>query len=76
MRWEYGIDPPGPARRILLDGEAIPKVRGFDTDEGWVRALCLEDHTGEGGRIHFDRENPGAVCEWVRHGVVTVEAES
>ena len=74
MRWEYrhGVAPTN--LRVLLDGERVPKVRAFDTEEGWVRALCQEEHgNGEGGHVHVNPDDRTLVCEWTRRGVVALE---
>ena len=76
MRWDYKTNVPpimGAGYRILLNGERIPKVRELDTEAGWLRALCLDDHTGHGGQVHVDPDNPGELCEKLIHGFVTVE---
>lgn len=77
MKWDYATNDPwiiGAGYRILLDGERIRKVRAFDTEEGWILALCLDDHTGHGGQIHLDPQDPSEVCETLLHGLVTVVA--
>lgn len=67
-------EPPiiGRGYRILLNGERVRKVRAFDTEDGWVRVLCLDDHSGHGGRVHVDPNNPAEPCEKVLRGVVNV----
>ena len=76
MKWDHTTnDPPimGAGCSILLNGERIRKVRAFDTEEGWARVLCLDDHSGQGGHIHLNPENPTELCEKLLRGVVTVE---
>ena len=70
MKWDYSRPPIG--RKVFLDGNFVLKVRAFDTDEGWVRALCLDAHTGHCGQIHRAPNNPSEVCEILLHGVVTL----
>lgn len=70
MRWSVDTNIPplaGKGATITCDGVEVPHVTAFDTDEGWVEALC--DH---GGKPHRDPSNPEEICRRVLHGKVEV----
>lgn len=53
MYWNVDENEPQMAGRgytILLDGEGVPRVTEFDTDEGWLVKHCQ----GEKGEEHPD----------------------
>lgn len=52
--------------QVFVDGEAVPFVREFDTDEGWVEALITDDN----GKPKPNDAGDG-VAQHRLHGTVT-----
>lgn len=75
MRWSIDTNDPPLAQaggRILCDGDEVQRATAFDTDEGWVDALCIAGCGGvRVGAAHVNPEDRSSVCRAPRrHGAV------
>ena len=76
MNWSIESNRPplaGTGAVIRVDGEEVRRVRGFSTEGGWVRAVCLENCTGWEGRPHALEADDRYLCEKFLRGEVTVD---
>lgn len=57
---------------VFVNGIPQRLVRAFDRDDGWVRVLCTDGHSGYPGEIHMDAMGLGDPCERIVSGEVTL----